>query len=86
MASGDLVDEPPQRVQYIRERLPGAGFGIEDDEIGRMSFVQSHADFGVALEATDPGAVARAWIDDDHRAGFLVDAFFHPLAARSGNP
>ena len=37
-------------------------------------FVQRHADFGIALEAADPGAVARARIDDDDWAGLLVDA------------
>ena len=86
MTPRDLVNESPQRMQDIGKRLPGAGFGIEDDEIGRMSFMQRHADLGIAFETANAGTMPSTRIEDDHWAGRLVDAFFHPLAARSSDP
>jgi len=39
-----------------------------------MAFAHGHPDFGVALEAANAGAMAGAWIDDDDRRFFRIDA------------
>ena len=69
-----VFDETSQRMQHIRQRLTRCRFGKENNEVDRMAFVHSHADFGVVFEAADAGAVAGARIDHDHGRLVEVDA------------
>ncbi len=74
MPRAHLLDETPQCMQHVGERLSRAGLGEEHDEVDRVTLMQGHTDFGVALEAADSRPVPRARIDDDHRRFARIDA------------
>jgi len=85
MTLGDFLDETAQRVVHVGQRLTGRGFREEDHEIDRMPFMQRHADLGVLLEPTDPGAMAGARIDNDDRRLVGIDAILPALVADLDN-
>ena len=72
MAACDFLGKGAQCMDDIGQRLSGAGFGIEDGEIGRVAQMERHTDFGVVLEAPDPRAVTRPRVDHHHRSLILL--------------
>ena len=50
-----------------------------------MPYVQRHPDLRIALEAANAGAMARAGVDDDDRAGAGPLAALRSLSAAAGD-
>ena len=70
MAGGNLFRKASQRMQHVSQSLPRRRLGKKDDKIGRMAFMQRHADFRIVFESANSRPVPGAWIDhDDGRLG-----------------
>ncbi len=86
MALSNLIDETPEGMQHVRKRLARRWFGIEHYEVNRVTFVQGHADFGVVFESSDTRSVPCAWINNDDRCFFWIDAIVPTIIANFRNP
>ena len=76
-----VLDEPPQCREHVSQGLTRARLGKEDHKVDRMADMEGDADFGVALEAADAGAVPGARINDDDRRLCRVDTVVPALVA-----
>jgi hypothetical protein len=72
VAGVNLLQEHGLRRGHVGDGLARLRVRKEDHEINGMAVFQRHADFGFALEAADPAAVAGTRIDDHPRPRALV--------------